>query len=278
MQFADSAEGPWLVAGSALHELGRDTPMHSHARGQAFGAVAGLITVETETGRWVVPATHAVWVPPHQRHGVRVHGPFEGWSAYLAEAACEGLPRRPFAMRMSGLLREAILRACGWNGEALSAPQERIAQVVRDEIGALSREPAGRSEGELRSGAARRDASDPLGLPMPRDPRLARIAEGLAADPADRRSLDEWTAQVGMAPRSASRRFQAETGFGYADWRQRARALKALEWLAAGRPVTQVALSLGYDNVSAFIAMFKRQLGCTPGRYFASVEGDVGQI
>ena len=29
----------------------------------------------------------------------------------------------------------------------------------------------------------------------------------------------------------------------------------------------EVTLELGYDNVSAFIAMFKRELGVTPGRY-----------
>jgi AraC-like DNA-binding protein len=32
--------------------------------------------------------------------------------------------------------------------------------------------------------------------------------------------------------------------------------------------VTTVALELGYDNVSAFIAMFRRTFGVTPGRYF----------
>ena len=31
--------------------------------------------------------------------------------------------------------------------------------------------------------------------------------------------------------------------------------------------MTTVALDLGYDNVSAFIAMFKREHGVTPGRY-----------
>jgi AraC-like DNA-binding protein len=37
--------------------------------------------------------------------------------------------------------------------------------------------------------------------------------------------------------------------------------------LATGQPVTTIALDLGYDNVSAFIAMFKRVMGVTPGRY-----------
>ena len=32
--------------------------------------------------------------------------------------------------------------------------------------------------------------------------------------------------------------------------------------------VTGVALDLGYDGPGAFIAMFKRGLGATPGRYF----------
>ncbi|MCY1215799.1 HTH-type transcriptional regulator NimR [compost metagenome] len=52
-------------------------------------------------------------------------------------------------------------------------------------------------------------------------------------------------------------------------WRQRARLMRAQEMLAAGAAVTTVALELGYDNVSAFIAMFKRELGTTPGRYSA---------
>jgi methylphosphotriester-DNA--protein-cysteine methyltransferase len=29
-------------------------------------------------------------------------------------------------------------------------------------------------------------------------------------------------------------------------------------------------LELGYDNVSAFIDMFRRAMGTTPGRYFAA--------
>ena len=45
------------------------------------------------------------------------------------------------------------------------------------------------------------------------------------------------------------------------------RLLAAVEWLASGRPVTQVALDLGYESPSAFIAMFKRHMGDTPGQF-----------
>ena len=51
-------------------------------------------------------------------------------------------------------------------------------------------------------------------------------------------------------------------------WRQQLRLLHALRLLAAGQPVTNVALDVGYESPSAFIAMFKRALGKTPSCYF----------
>lgn len=43
--------------------------------------------------------------------------------------------------------------------------------------------------------------------------------------------------------------------------------MRALEKVADGVPVTTIALDLGYENVSAFIDMFRRALGTTPGKY-----------
>jgi AraC-like DNA-binding protein len=64
----------------------------------------------------------------------------------------------------------------------------------------------------------------------------------------------------------------AETGLTYTAWRQRARLMRALELLAKGAAVTSVALDLGYDSVSAFIALFKRVLGVTPSVCFHEAE------
>lgn len=44
--------------------------------------------------------------------------------------------------------------------------------------------------------------------------------------------------------------------------------------LAQGTPVTTLALDLGYDSPSAFIAAFKRAFGTTPGRYFRDRAND----
>ena len=44
-------------------------------------------------------------------------------------------------------------------------------------------------------------------------------------------------------------------------WRQQARLFAALEMLAQRKSVTEVAIAVGYDSVSAFIEMFRTMLG-----------------
>lgn len=41
----------------------------------------------------------------------------------------------------------------------------------------------------------------------------------------------------------------------------------AIERLGQGRAVKAIALDLGYEDESAFIAAFKRFTGCTPAEY-----------
>lgn len=253
--FADSSlvnwpDGPLAIVAAGREENVHLSEPHSHARGQLFASLRGLLTVGVDEAVWVVPTIHAVWVPPHHRHWGQWHGPFEGWSAYIREEACAALPAHTCTIRTSGLLREAVLRAAEWPLERsvpLSPAQERIAQIIVDEI--------------------RSAAPEPLGLPMLGDARLGRIARALVQDPADPRGLEEWAAWGAVSSRTLSRRFVSETGFTFSAWRQRAKLMRALEMLAAGQPVNAIALDLGYATSSALIAVFRQQFGETPANY-----------
>ncbi|ARU03367.1 AraC family transcriptional regulator [Comamonas serinivorans] len=246
---AADPRGPLLRAVVRRSGAVRVTRRHRHARGQLLGAEQGLLSVDAGSRRWVVPATHAVWIPPDVPHGLRSHGPFSGWSVYVAAFACLDLPGESCVLAVPGLLREAVVRAASWTGDVLDGPQARLAGVILDEI--------------------RSSQHAALGLPMPQDARLLRVAQALSDRPDDGRLLVEWAEWAGIAPRTLTRRFVTDTGFTFTEWRQRVRLLKALELLAAGRPVKAVALDLGYGNVSAFIAMFRQILGFTPGQYEA---------
>jgi AraC-like DNA-binding protein len=244
-----SSAGPFLAAAELTQSAARERAPHSHPRGQLMGALSGLVSVGLDKQHWVVPTIHAIWIPPHFVHSVRSYGPFSGWSVFIAEHRCAQLPREPRAIRTTPLLREAVRRVATWPGVELDAAQTRIAEVIVDELAASKAES--------------------LDLPRPADARLVRITDALASDLSDNRRLEEWAAWAGLAPRTLSRRFVAETGLSFAQWRQQARLLRALERVADAVPVTTIALELGYDNVSAFIDMFRRSLGTTPGRYLA---------
>jgi AraC-like DNA-binding protein len=84
---------------------------------------------------------------------------------------------------------------------------------------------------------------------------------------AVKRDLERWAPWASVSTRTLSRRFVSETGFNFTAWRQRARLMRSLEMLAAGAPVTAVALDLGYSTSSAFIGLFKRTFGETPSAY-----------
>jgi AraC-like DNA-binding protein len=244
-----SPDAPFLAAAELKQSEPRETSMHHHARGQLMGALNGLVSVTVEREQWVVPAIHAIWIPPHCAHAVRSHGPFAGWSVFIAESRCADLPLQPRAIRTSALLREAVHRAASWPGATLDARQTRIAEVIVDEVATAP--------------------SELLRLPSPQDVRLARITDALASNLSDSRRLEEWAAWAGLSARTLSRRFIAETGMSFAQWRQQARLLRALELVADGASVTAIAFELGYDNVSAFIDMFRRATGETPGQYKA---------
>jgi AraC-like DNA-binding protein len=74
--------------------------------------------------------------------------------------------------------------------------------------------------------------------------------------------------QSGASRRTMERLFRAETGMSLGQWQRRQTLLHALRRLAAGESVSGVAGELGYNSPSAFIAMFRRELGQTPKRYF----------
>lgn len=103
---------------------------------------------------------------------------------------------------------------------------------------------------------------------MPSDDRARAVADAIAADPADRRTLAEWGRNVGASERTLARAFLADTGVSFGRWRTLLRVQIALAALANGEPVANAARRVGYDSDSAFVQAFRRETGVTPAAYF----------
>jgi AraC-like DNA-binding protein len=234
---------------------GDQIPLHQHPFAQLLYASSGVMTVTTEHGTWVVPAERAVWVPTRVGHAIRMTGRVSMRTIYLSDALGPLAGGACCVVQVSALLRESILRAVDFaQPYRADGPEARLVAVIADEIRAA---PVA-----------------PLHLPLPSDPRARRVADALRTDPGDPRTLAEWARVAGASARTLERLFERETKLAFAAWRQQARLLRGLEQLAAGEPVTSVALDLGYETPSAFIAMFRRALGTSPGRYFRERQAD----
>ncbi len=223
---------------------------HQHRRAQLLYASSGVMTVTTDIGMWVVPPLRAVWIPAHISHRIHASGHVSMRTLYIQTDIGTGLPEGCCVVSVPPLLRELILHAMDIPPlYALNGPDGRLMNVILDQIRGMD--------------------IAPLELPIPKDPRLKKIYEHLAARPEDNRTLEDWGKMVGATGRTLARHFRVETGMAFGQWRQQVRILEALKRLALDEPVTAVAIELGYESPSAFINMFKRALGKTPGQYFA---------
>ena len=225
------------------------TPEHSHHRGQLVALTQGLLIVEAGNERWVFPSPRCAWTPPNCRHAARSVGGAAGLMVDLSPDICRGLPKTPCMFNSSELLFAIVHRMVGWDlHQPLNTAQNRLITTLRDEI--------------------RRPDPKSLRLTIPREERLARVTNALMDDVGDDRTLDAWAQVAGMSRRTFMRAFSAEAGMSFGRWRQQARLFAALEMLAQRKSVTEVAIAVGYDSVSAFIEMFRTMLGTTPQTYF----------
>jgi AraC-like DNA-binding protein len=226
-------------------------PPHSQNWDQLIYASRGAMSVHTATGFWVVPSHRAVWVPAKMEYRVEMAGPVSMRTLYFAAGLVRGLPAECSIVNVPPLLRELILHTTRLSTLDSRVPAEaHLIAVILDQLQTL---PA-----------------VPLQLHMPADPRALQVARLLENNPGDNRPLPPIARQSGASPRTIERLFSAETKMTFGEWRQRLRLLHALRLLAKGEPVTAVALEAGYRSTSAFIAMFRSELGTTPARYYAA--------
>ena len=240
-------------------DVGHTIPEHFHPEDQLVFASKGVMTVRTTQGFWVVPPMRAVWIPAKTPHSVAMSGPVSMRTLYLLPRLVRKLPAKCFVMNVSSLLRELILHACKFPKlNKKDSAQRAIIEIIVDQLEAAH--------------------SIPLQLTHPTDSRAARVVEVLLAEPGKQRTLETLCEDCGASKRTIERLFVAETRMTFSKWRQQLRLLHAMQLLASGEKVTGAALDAGYNSTSAFISMFRRQLGTTPTRYFGRYVTRTGSV
>lgn len=94
------------------------------------------------------------------------------------------------------------------------------------------------------------------------------VCSALQRDPGDCSTLAHWSARLDLDEKTIQRLFRKDTGMTFGQWRQQARLLLALERIAVGEKIIDIAGELGYDKLVRSPAYSESSFGKTPSHFF----------
>ncbi|MCK9932873.1 AraC family transcriptional regulator [Frankia sp. Mgl5] len=218
-------------------------------------ASAGALRLEAQGQAWLLPPARAALIEAGRPIRVSIPQPVTTASV-LFDTAFVPAPPAPLAVFDLTPLARALVTECGgWNEsvEPLTVYAETLFSALAAVAWRLAEQPG------------------PVVVPAGRSPELRHALRLTRERLGEEVRFEDIAHQVGLAPRSLARRFEAETGMTWRTVLRRMRVLRAIEELAAGdAPVTTIAFTTGYTSLSAFNAAFRDLTGRTPTQYRAS--------
>jgi AraC-like DNA-binding protein len=223
---------------------------HTHDLHQLQYAFEGVVEVETDSARYLLPPQQALWIPAGLVHRATLRQ-VRTVSVFFDPAMVAAPHDRPRVLPAAPVVREMIVHAARWpitratTDETADAFFRALALIVAELL----------------------DHDVPLRLPTSRDPLIA-AAMRVTAD--DLRSATAHTVAraVGCSERTLRRRFSAVTGMSWRDYLLQSRLLRAMALLAEPGPsILEVATAVGFESPSAFARSFRTAIGESPSAY-----------
>ncbi|KAF1370531.1 AraC family transcriptional regulator [Yokenella regensburgei] len=240
----DSLQQPVIGVQSELGD--HDSGLHRHRMGQLMFTRAGCIRLTMHDGETLclLPPMKVAWIPGGVSHRAEMRSTVDYRSIWFEPAAFMALPKEAKVLNVTPLLRELLERiaATPFDADWQASPERHLAALC---------------VAELENAQAM-----PMTLRFPQDKRLSALTGDELPPP-----LHVLAGSTGASERTITRLFLRDTGLSYQQWRQQWRLMKAVELLATGARVTDVASHLAFASDSAFIQFFRTMTGTTPREY-----------
>lgn len=228
---------------------------HSHSEGQFVYPLKGSAWVQVGMGNWYIHSDCGLWIPPHRPHSATFGRKVEVVALYLEKKQCKHPLTEEFSVRVSPLLRELLSHAGSHlvNEEAISKNKDLFKLLLRQIIACRTQD---------------------ICLPYASEPRLLKSLNYVTSHIDQDPSLVEAAKAGGASPKTLERLILKAFDSDFRTWKQTVKMVMAAAYLHEGMAMTEVALSVGYDSMSAFIHCFKKYYGTTPSRYFSTDKRD----
>jgi AraC-like DNA-binding protein len=223
---------------------------HAHTRHQLLYAFSGTLRLEAGNGLYLLPPQRAVWIPAGVLHRTTLKQVRSG-SVFLAPSLVPTETARVRIIAAAPIVREMVRYALRW--PASRDPCDQLANAWFRTIGLLCAEWI-------------RDEM-PFHLPAARTGQVAMAME-YTLENLESATTGAAAQAAALSERHFRRRFTAETGIPWRLFLHQARMLRAMELLVeADAHITDVALAVGFNSLSAFANSFRRFSGQTPSQY-----------
>lgn len=227
-------------------------PPESHEEHELIWTERGAVTILVDDRVWTVLPGSGLWISRgvvHETHAV----PGTAFrTTYFTPEAWTPAWNTTTAVKVNAAVRQLLVHLARTG----MAPERRLRaqQVCIDML-----EPSG---------------SHVIMVPIPRDPRIGELVDSVLQNPTGEHSLEQWAEMLNVSTRTITRAFSSDVAMSFVQWRRLVRIRVACCLLADGKSVTTVGRRVGYATTSAFVAAFRKVVGCTPGELLGDGYGE----
>jgi AraC-like DNA-binding protein len=217
-------------------------------------ASAGAMRLQTDRATWSLPPARAALLAAGVPVQLLINQHMSVCSVLFATSFAPTPTAALTVFEMTPLARELVLECSRQanEGEPLSEYRRSLFRALQATTWRLAQTPS------------------PATMPIGRSPGVVRALALIEDHLSESLGFSDLAQMAGQTPRTLARKLSAELGMSWGQIVQKMRMIRAIELLAETRaPITEVALGVGYQSLSAFNAAFRSFTGKTPTAYRA---------
>lgn len=238
-----------------------DSKEYRHPKARLLYAEGGIIHLFSADRHWYIPARFYMWIPANTTYHLESRSSHIQLYSFYFKVKPYDSPyyNEPKAYLTNDLLREMLIATKNWQGiinKTSNYGKYSFLRAIKAILPELSTS----------------SISFPLQHPYPQDEKLRTIAQFLNEHISESYTLAHISARFGMSSRTLSRLFKEKVGMSYVRFLRAIRMAKALELMAYDKySILEIALMVGYHELSSFSNIFYRVTGIRPSEYMAKI-------
>jgi AraC-like DNA-binding protein len=228
-------------------------PQHSHHKGQLIYIEGGVAYIHLIEKTLIIPARHYVWIPKGMKHFVEMHRSVVIISIYFYADDDDDHPffNKGGIYPINTLLMQMLTYSVRWEGDVLPGDKAfAFLAGIKNILPEISRKAL------------------PIALPTTENERMQPVINYIGNHIFEPLTLATLSRETGFSERTLTRLFKETMKISFLQYFKLLRMVKAIEMmLQTNKSMSEIAYTLGYNNVSAFSNIFYQLTGIRPSEF-----------